>query len=215
LDLNTPGTYLVTYTVSDTAGNPGVATRTIEVTETGPTVGVVEVRVTSGSNDVEERGDGTLEIGSGDLEITEENTLQVVGLRFTGIEIPQGAHITAAWLQFTVDEPTGRTTTLIIGAHNTGDAPAFGGHGDLRNRPQGATVTWNPARWVAAGDTTPAQRTPDLTTLIQQLTNRGDWTPGGAIALIIDGTGKRIAESYEGSPTQAPLLHIEYTTAGV
>jgi len=213
LDLAVPGNYLVTYTVSDTAGNPTEATRTVEVTETGPTVGVVEVRVTSGSDDVEERGDGTLEIGSGDLEITEENTLQVVGLRFVGIDIPQGAQITAAWLQFTVDEPTGRTTTLIIGAHNIGDAPAFGGHGDLRSRPQGAaTVTWNPARWVAAGDTTPAQRTPDLTTIIQQLTNRSDWTPGSAIALIIDGTGKRIAESYEGSPTQAPLLHIEYTT---
>ena len=31
------------------------------------------------------------------------------------------------------------------------------------------------------------------------------------MALVITGSGKRVAEAYDGSRTQAPLLHIEYT----
>jgi hypothetical protein len=38
IDSNTPGSYTLTYTVSDTAGNEAVATRTVNVTDTAPPV---------------------------------------------------------------------------------------------------------------------------------------------------------------------------------
>ena len=210
LDLSVPGIYQVTYTVTDTAGNQATALRTIEVTPVAAG-GVIEVRITNGADDVEERGDGILEIGSGDLELIQENTLQVVGLRFVDLDIPRGARITNAWIQFTVDETTGRTTTLTFGAHDIANAPPFAGRGDLRARPLTTTITWQPARWVSVGDSGPAQQTPNLAAVIQQVIDNPDWAPGNAIALIIGGQGKRIAESYEGTPTGAPLLHIEYT----
>ncbi|MCI0554706.1 MAG: hypothetical protein L0287_27480, partial [Anaerolineae bacterium] len=57
----------------------------------------------------------------------------------------------------------------------------------------------------------PAQRTPNLASVIQEVVNRPGWASGNAIAVIITGTGKRIAESYEGYSWGAPYLHVRYT----
>ena len=40
----------------------------------------------------------------------------------------------------------------------------------------------------------------------------GRWAPGNAIAIIIEGTGKRVAETFDTDPGQAPLLHLTYLT---
>jgi hypothetical protein len=45
---------------------------------------------------------------------------------------------------------------------------------------------------------------------VQEIVNRPGWQPGNSMTFIIDGTGKRVAESHEGELTAAPLLHIEY-----
>jgi hypothetical protein len=46
--------------------------------------------------------------------------------------------------------------------------------------------------------------------VIQEIVNRSGWASGNALALIVTGTGERVAESYDGSA--APELHIEYLT---
>ncbi len=33
---------------------------------------------------------------------------------------------------------------------------------------------------------------------------------GNALVILVTGTGERTAESYNGSSTKAPLLHVEY-----
>ncbi len=48
--------------------------------------------------------------------------------------------------------------------------------------------------------------------MIQALVDRPGWTSGNALALVVSGTGERTAHSYDGSATQAPLLHVEYST---
>jgi hypothetical protein len=55
------------------------------------------------------------------------------------------------------------------------------------------------------------QRTPNLSPVIQEIVGRPGWAPGNALVLIITGTGKRVAESYEGDPGGAALLHVEYS----
>ena len=175
--------------------------------------GELNLRIAAGSDDVEENGNnGNLMFGSSDLEMIEENTIQTVGLWWDGLSIPNGATITAAWVQFTVDEPTGRTTNLSITADVSGDAAPFSGVNGVSSRIAGPSVPWSPPRWENAGDSLSAQRTADLSALIQSVVNRGDWAPGNAIALIIDGVGKRVAVSYNGDPDRAPLLHVEWTT---
>ena len=69
---------------------------------------VIEVRVAAGEDDTEEDvATGAIDMGSSDLEITEEGEPalnQLVGMRFNGVAIPQGATITSAYVQFHVDE---------------------------------------------------------------------------------------------------------------
>ena len=59
---------------------------------------------------------------------------------------------------------------------------------------------------------TAAQRTPNLTALVQAVISRPGWAQGNALALQISGTGRRTAEAFNGVATAAPLLHVEYTT---
>ena len=65
--------------------------------------------------------------------------------------------------------------------------------------------------WNTEGAAGPAQRMSNLATLIQTIANQGTWNSGQALAVIITGTGKRVAEAYDGDTGGAPLLHIEYT----
>ena len=46
--------------------------------------------------------------------------------------------------------------------------------------------------------------------MIQEIINRPGWARDNALVLIISGTGKRTAESYDGDSSGAPLLHVEY-----
>ena len=68
-------------------------------------------------------------------------------------------------------------------------------------------MDWVPPSWTSAGDAGVAQRTPDLSPLIQEIVDRPGWAPGNSIALIITGTGHREAESFNGG--FPPVLHIE------
>ena len=54
---------------------------------------------------------------------------------------------------------------------------------------------------------------PNLRTLVQDVTDRGDWVSGNSMVFRIDGSGRREVESYNGEPSAAPLLRISYTNA--
>jgi hypothetical protein len=54
------------------------------------------------------------------------------------------------------------------------------------------------------------QRTPDITSVVQEIVNRLGWVSGNSLAIIVSGTGARTAESFEGDSAGAPLLHVEY-----
>ncbi|MGI9605611.1 MAG: hypothetical protein ACR2P0_05680, partial [Acidimicrobiales bacterium] len=83
--------------------------------------------------------------------------------------------------------------------------------GSISIRPMtAAAAAWAPPPWTSKGEAGPAQQTSDLTTIVQELVDRAGWSSGNSMSLIISGTGKRTAESFNGTPTAAPLLHIEY-----
>jgi hypothetical protein len=46
--------------------------------------------------------------------------------------------------------------------------------------------------------------------VIQEIVNRSGWASGNSLVLIVTGTGKRTAESYNGDQAGAALLHVEY-----
>ncbi|HID38066.1 MAG TPA: T9SS type A sorting domain-containing protein [Calditrichaeota bacterium] len=180
--------------------------------------GTVDVRISSGYDDAEEyESGGNVYINSSDLELVYDNSTtdnQFVGLRFSGIDVPQGASITKAYIQFTVDETDAGSASLTIKGQNSDNASAFSTNDfDISGRPTTAAfVNWNPPEWTSVGDAGSAQKTPDLKDIVDKIVNRAGWSSGNSMAFIITGSGTRTAESYEGSSSKAASLHIEYTT---
>jgi PKD repeat protein len=175
----------------------------------------VELRPLASADDAEQTPTGSMYLNSSDLEMVMDATAQTVGLRWPGLTIPKGATITAAWIQFTAEESQTEATQLTIRAQAADNAPGFTATKfDVTNRATGsASVNWSPAAWTS-GQAGAAQRTPDLSQLVQQVVDRAGWASGNALVMVISGTGKRVAQSQDGSPVQAALLHVEYTTSG-
>ena len=176
-----------------------------------------EKRIVSGSDDVEQSASGSMSLTSSDLELVNDGSNnQRVGLRFTGIDIPQGAIITSAYLQFTTDEVGSAAASLLIRGQDVDDAAAFvSTANNVSSRATtDASAAWNPAAWTTVGQAGLAQRTSDLTAIVQEIVARPGWLAGNDMAFVITGSGTRTADAFEDSATTAPLLHIEYTLGG-
>jgi len=170
----------------------------------------LNVRVSAGTDDAEERLDnGSVSLNSSDLELGRDAAAQLVGMRFTQCALPQGVVIDKAWLEVATDEAGSEATDLVIRGQAADNASTFGATaGNLSSRAQtSASATWSVPSWTSIGK---RRQSPDIAAVIQQIVNRPGWQSGNALVLLVSGTGKRVAESYEGDAGKAPLLHIEY-----
>lgn len=148
--------------------------------------------------------------------INNSGDLMTAGMRFQSIAIPWAATIHRAYLQLQADERDTAPTVLMIEAEASDDSPPLTETpGDLTGRARtSAWAGWSPAEWNTRGEAGPAQRSPELKSIIQELTDRPGWTSGAALTLIVSGldlASERTAESRDGSVPGAPALHIEYT----
>ncbi|MGB5538984.1 MAG: DNRLRE domain-containing protein, partial [Gammaproteobacteria bacterium] len=175
---------------------------------------IVEVRVATGNDDAEERvSSGNIDLTSSDLElISDGGNAQLVGMRFTGVAVPNGATISNAWIQFKVDETnTGATNVNIQGETSDSALQFTTTNSNISSRGRTtASIPWAPVSWTTVGEAGPDQRTPDISAVIQEIVNRPGWASGNDMVMIITGSGERTAESYNGDAAGAPLLHIEY-----
>ncbi|MBI1294517.1 hypothetical protein GC175_06125, partial [bacterium] len=172
--------------------------------------------IAAAEDDAEESGSGSIYTNSSDLELTHDGTLQTIGLRFRSVTVPAGATILGAYVEFTVDETRNiAATSLNIYGEESANASSFVlAPFNISTRTRtAASVQWTPPLWTTIGAAGPDQQTPDLSAILQEIVDLPGWQSGNAIALIFNGTGRRVAESYEGSPAQAPRLWITYTTS--
>jgi len=222
------GQYLIEAVATDITGLRDSKTLNINIgnfSETG------DVLVRNGQDDVEETETGLVYYSSSDLEMMYDswdfvsnvpNGFQKIGLRFQNVYIPQGALISNAYIQFRSDEANSAFAEFLIFAENSGNAAPFDNGDSLivsaRNTfPE--SIYWEPPAWTSASQTGPAQRTPELNGLLQQITDRDDWTAGNDIVFKIEGTGvsltdhnaKRVADSYEGKPEIPPTLNYSFS----
>lgn len=189
------------------------------ITMTGTAGGgssTVSARVATGSDDAEQQQTGgVVTLNSSDLELVYDTTTtgnQYVGMRFTNLGIPQGATITNAYVQFTVDEKNSGATTLTIKGQAADNAATFTtASNNISSRATTtASVTWVPVAWSTVGQAGAGQQTPDLKDIVQEIVNRTGWSANNGLAVIITGTGERTAEAYEGSASQAAQLVVTY-----
>ncbi len=181
----------------DISDNPSTASDSVVVSTLGQ---IVEVLVGSASDDAEEELDGTVVLGSSDLDMVDNGAagLQVVGLRFSSVAVPQFVEVLSAWITFTADGTETDPASLVIRAEDSGNAAPF--TTDPMNLSTRSTTTalvaWdNLPQWPAEHY---FHSSPDLTLVVQELFNHPDWAEGNAMAFLISGTGLRRVKSFEG-----------------
>ena len=233
-----------TSTSITTSVPAGATTGPVTVTVDGESNGIIFTVIESftfirqipleSSDDAEEGAlNGAMALESSDLELGEYDTwtqdgieqgVQTIGLRFTDVTIPQGATILSATIQFTCDAGGDDPAEMTIYGENVADAVTY------TNEPYNISTrsktvensVWNIPEWVDEGDAGPAQQTPELAAIVQEIVNRGDWAAGNSMAFILEPSGDTInetsssggreAEASEGSGsgTQAAVLTIVY-----
>ena len=206
------GTYVLRLTADDgeLAGSDELT-----VTVVSGSVGLLEVPVAASSDDAEESALGVVTLNSSDLELVQDSTLQTVGLRFASVAVPQGSLVPVAAIQFQADEVHSGATALLIQGQAIDNAPTFTtATGNVSSRARtSASVVWTPPPWPVVGEAGFNQQTVDISPVIQELVNRPGWSAGNAIAIIITGSGKRVATAYNGSPAGAPRLRVQHGAA--
>ena len=200
----------LTYSSTDAALNTGCQANSSNVS------------VSQSSGDAEQNANGTANavtnedtLDLGYQTVLLSNVKQVVGLRFPAVPIPRNATITSAKLQFRASSGDSTSLSLRIRGHNVGDAPNFSTGGNDRpvqrlNSATTAQVAWNNvANWSSGSN----YQSPDISSIIQEIVNRGDWTKGSNLAVMIEATsasGRRRATSRDSSSSNQPRLLIEF-----
>lgn len=191
----------------------------VNLSETRQTCDTITSRILSSSDDAEQRVDiGTMYLINSVLQmyrsINSSSRLMYWGLRFTNINVPQGAIIQSANVTYraqsssSFDYTSGHTyygqadddpTTFLSTVNNISG----------RNRTS-ASVEWVVPKWTSNTDFT----SPDLSIIIQEIINRGGWQANNAMVIIGETTvnQNRVAHSFDSLDysAYAPYLTISY-----
>lgn len=170
------------------------------------------------SDDAEEDlGTGAVRLDSPDLDLIDSSGInQVVGMRFQSVVVPRLATIKNAFIRFQADETQDAATfptSLRIKAQKATNPSTFTtANNNVTNRTNGASSTSNYVDWLSLPDwiINNSYTTPDLTSIVQELVDQPGWCGGNSMVFTIEGSGRRVAKSYDGVPEEAPVLVVEY-----
>lgn len=141
----------------------------------------------------------------------------MTGLRFQQVNIPQGATITSARVNFiaAASHSTTDNLQLRVRAENVDDAQPFTtGTGDLSLRSKtSAEELWSPeADWTVDESITG----PDVTDLVQEVVSRSGWCGNNSLAIYLEPTsgspaGSRLSYAFDSTLQQHAELVVSYT----
>lgn len=173
----------------------------------------------SGINDAYEIG-GSISTSTNDVVLSQGTSVVTAGFRFDNVQIPQGATIVSATIRFTSAGFDVVNTSLSISAEAVADSTEFAtSSNNLSSRAKtGTVVEWNSQNsFPATGEIV---ATPDVSGVIQEVVDLGDWCGGKSINMLIEGSSptvlsnRRVRAIDEGL-SGAPQLVVSYddTTA--
>ncbi|MCB0738038.1 MAG: hypothetical protein KDC92_11035, partial [Bacteroidetes bacterium] len=165
----------------------------------------IESTVSSSADDAE--GTTSAYLTSSDLDLAQEQ----IALRFSSINIPQGATITSAYIQLTAESAKEGAYSVTIDGIDANNVSSFTAGQNLNNLTRTtAQATMSGSESWAAGA---SYNSPSLVNIVQEIVNRSGWTANNAMGFIINtGTGDKDAYSYDTDPTKAPKLLITYSS---
>ncbi len=132
------------------------------------------------------------------------------GLRFNDLQVPAGATITSAYIEFVADGISESDSNVWLIREDTDNAEPFQSTaGSLTSRFDFSleAVQWEPDPWLVAEE---KHVTSDLSSLVQKVTDLPDWCGGNSIAFGMVGIGERLAAAYDQNPFLAPVLKVTY-----
>lgn len=170
--------------------------------------------ISTSADDGEQPTGGSVALGKNALALgtNSSGAATIVGLRFPVLGIAQGSIIDSASIQFTAAQSSTATAAdLQITGEDIDDAEPFATPDfTTTSRPRTMAVDWPIAAAWNNGEAAGAEKTADLTPILQAIVNRTGWKATNAIAIFFAGTGARSAVSYDGSHTKAATLTVVY-----
>lgn len=169
-----------------------------------------EVRVSASTDDATQDAAGGMSLTDAEMKFEYHTWM---GLRFNNVTIPKNATITAAYITFRASASASTATTPTIYGQDASSAATFTtSSNNISSRAKtSATVNWSMPSWTAGQN----YNSPSITTVVQQIVSRSDWSSGNSLAILINtptSGADRMTLSYNGNTSLAPLLHITYTT---
>jgi len=134
----------------------------------------------------------------------------MVGLHFQNVAVPPGAVINNAYITFQAYANGTGNAGISIRGQDAGNASAFSSvASNVSSRTDTtASVSWNIANDWFTGST---YDTTNLSSIVQEIVDRGDWDSSHAMVFTFTGTGTRSARSWDyGDGSSGPTLVIEY-----
>ncbi len=216
-----------TATTITTSVPAGASTGNVTVSRDGESNGIlftvtisysVVVPITESWDDVEEGAlNGAMANESSDLEVGEYDTwtqngieqgVQTIGLRFNNIDIPAGATVLSANLQFTCDATGDDDCEMTIYAENVGNAMPFTeDFYNVSTRTKTVeSVVWTVPPWLNSGDAGLAQKTPDIYNVAQEVLSRADWSAGNSMVFILTPSGATVGETSSSGGREAEAI---------
>ena len=193
------------------SGAEGIRKLTVRLELPRPTAGEIAVPLTDSPDDAEESAEGVVDLISSELELPREKAPQIIGLRFPKVPLAPGTRIKRAYVQFEAGKGSDEPTRLEIRGQAADDAPPFSTAAfNISQRPvTEAVAIWEPKAWTANAKPGSDHRSADLSQVVQEIVNRPGWKRGNAVALIIRGSGRRVATSTDGEQEGATTLVLE------
>ena len=183
-------------------------------TEGSITLGIEE------SNDDAEQSPQFMNNTSNQMELTDNSAgNRTTGVRFNNFNVPQGATILHAELDFRSRSDRSGTTNLTITGHDVDDSNPFAngaGSNDIYSRlgdRTTASVAWsNVPEWFSGE----RYQSPELAPIVSEIVGRTGWVAGNAITFFISGTAGslRDASTYDDHPTRSAILRVDYVNGG-
>lgn len=115
-----------------------------------------------------------------------DDTEIISGFRFTDIDVPQGAIIQEARIEFTTDGPFTNTLSVQFRGELTTNSSTFSPAIRPDNRPLTvAIVPWNvpsTSSWAVWDNT----ESPNLSSIIQEIVDQSGWSTGNALTIVVE-----------------------------
>ncbi|NNE30181.1 MAG: hypothetical protein HKN16_11125, partial [Saprospiraceae bacterium] len=180
------------------------------------TINNVSKMIDASANDAEENvNTGSMLLTGMDMDFTYDKVFaqhQIMGLRFTGMNIPQGANIISARIDFRANTNGNDPLDVEIYGEAIDNAPIFttAAYNISSRTLTNSNVQWdNVPNWFANS----IHSSPDIAHIVSEIVNRPGWSSGNSMVFSFFGDvlGERAAKSWNNNSSQAPRLVVSYS----